>query len=704
MMNAMEHAGAHQGWWTAAACLAAVLLVPATPALAEGGTFVEALTAPVGSDPRDVAIGDFNLDGDADFTVANLADDDVSVFLGDGDGHFNQRPDLASGGDETAALAAADFDGDGDDELLVANEGGSGSGEVAVFAFNSGGFVQVGPDYPVGGFSDGPEALVVGDLQGDANLDWAATVPRNDFVQVYQGNGTGAFSAGQQINDLWSARGAGAIAAGDPDGDNDTDLITPGRWSDAAVFRIALWNGAMFTAPVETPTTAFLGTAIASGPFDTPPGHDVAVGVTDSVATPTTGQVEIFDDGPPPLTSASTVGVGSGTPTDIEVTEADGDGFLDLAVTANDTNAGNSTLSVLLNDGAGAFSHAPGSPLATLDPRAVKEADLTGDGNRDLIEVRGAPTNAVRVLLGDLDTDLQTTLSAPATVTAGEPLTYTIQVANLGAVDPADATVVTLNTPAGSVFVSGSPGCAPAAGVVTCALGSIAPLEQQQATVTVTPAVPGAVSSSATVDSHAYDAVQANDTDSAATTVTAAADEPEPAVTERVVGLVVEGTIRVKRPGRPFETLTEGEEIPLGSIVDATNGRVLIVSEGRDGELRSAVFYGTKFRVDQVSRGKFTTAELVVGTAPCGKKDKTAAATATKKKKKTSLFGNGGSGHRTVGRHGSATVRGTIWRTSDSCEGTRFNAIRDSITVRDFRTRKKVVLEEGDAYLAKAGK
>jgi hypothetical protein len=50
-----------------------------------------------GSDPTSVAVGDFNGDGQPDLVVANQASNDVSVLLGNGDGTFGAQARFASG-------------------------------------------------------------------------------------------------------------------------------------------------------------------------------------------------------------------------------------------------------------------------------------------------------------------------------------------------------------------------------------------------------------------------------------------------------------------------------------------------------------------------------------------------------------------------------------------------------------------------------
>ncbi len=71
-----------------------------------------------GEDPRDVALGDFDFDGDVDFAVANTSSACVSLLWRDanGAGAGASRFDLAG---LSAGMATGDFDGDGDQDVVV---------------------------------------------------------------------------------------------------------------------------------------------------------------------------------------------------------------------------------------------------------------------------------------------------------------------------------------------------------------------------------------------------------------------------------------------------------------------------------------------------------------------------------------------------------------------------------------------------------
>jgi ferric-dicitrate binding protein FerR (iron transport regulator) len=57
---------------------------------------------------------------------------------------------------------------------------------------------------------------------------------------------------------------------------------------------------------------------------------------------------------------------------------------------------------------------------------------------------------------------------------------------------------------------------------------------------------------------------------------------------------------------------------------------------------------------------------------------------------------------RTTGRFAAGTVRGTEWGVRDRCDGTLVVVTRGTVTVRDFRHHRSVVVQGGHAYLASA--
>jgi len=61
-----------------------------------------------------------------DLAASSLAGDNVSIFLGSGDGNFNTRK-VFSAGDAAFLMASADFDRDGLPDLAITNESATAS-------------------------------------------------------------------------------------------------------------------------------------------------------------------------------------------------------------------------------------------------------------------------------------------------------------------------------------------------------------------------------------------------------------------------------------------------------------------------------------------------------------------------------------------------------------------------------------------------
>jgi hypothetical protein len=77
-------------------------------------------------------VGDFNGDGNQDLAVANAGSANLSILLGDGAGHFGAAMNFGAG-TGPLSVAVGDFNGDGNQDLAVAN---ASSNHISIFLRN----------------------------------------------------------------------------------------------------------------------------------------------------------------------------------------------------------------------------------------------------------------------------------------------------------------------------------------------------------------------------------------------------------------------------------------------------------------------------------------------------------------------------------------------------------------------------------------
>jgi hypothetical protein len=230
-------------------------------------------------------------------------------------------------GTNPQAVAVGDFNGDGKDDLATANWG---SDNVSVLLNNGSGGFAAPVDHVVG---TNPCSVAVGDFNGDGKADLAVANVNSNNVSVLLNNGSGGFAAHV---DYAVGTNPQAVAVGDFNGDGKDDLAVANSWSDSV--SVLPNNG--------------------SGGFATAVDH----------------------------------AVGS-HPYSVAVADFNSDGKGDLAT----ANWGSGNVSILLNDGSGGFAAHVDFVVGAVDsyPNMVAAGDLNGDGSKDLAVVNGGHVSAL---------------------------------------------------------------------------------------------------------------------------------------------------------------------------------------------------------------------------------------------------------------------------------------------------------------------
>jgi hypothetical protein len=363
-------------------------------------SFTEAANSPLQAyEPFGMTVADFNGDGKPDLAVATQVR--MSVFLGNGDGTFTAAsgspmsvpspPYDDFGSPYVGPVVAADFNHSGHQGFAVAliqNDAAAillGNGD-GTFIPSTASFANSG--YPT------TSALAAADFNADGNLDLAIVNQIYGSGLVALGYGEGAFNAGGNLNGTGFVNG---IAIGDFNGDGKLDAIVSGGSGGVSSglgssgLGASLGNGdGTFTPANGSPIS--LGQnlyGVVAADFNGDGKLDVAV--TDSIANDV---YILLGNGDGTFGPPSTTAVGN-VPYAIVAGDFNNDGKLDLAI----ANFQDNTVTLLLGNGDGTFTQASGSPYPVgKGPYQIVAADFNGDGKLDLA-VANLTDGTVSILL-----------------------------------------------------------------------------------------------------------------------------------------------------------------------------------------------------------------------------------------------------------------------------------------------------------------
>lgn len=390
------------------------------------------VTLPSESYVSGFAVADFNNDGKLDIAIATIstlfgAPATVEVFLGNGDGTF-QAPISTTFSLDMYALVVGDFNGDGNVDLAVAsplpNQSGGSTDYLLYTLLGAGdGHFTLTGNGSVPGLP-----LVTGDFNADGDLDVVTTATNYEGTSYYPavslGTGVGPFSGSLRMGNTYAW---GLPSVGDFNHDGKLDLAIPGHgpWGGSELY-VFLGNGnGSFDSPITYPQPG------SGGGWSE--GSSVAADINDDgYLDIVTNDLGVFlGNGDGTFTHERGVSIGGAN---LQLADFNNDNKLDAVVMGNlGYPSEQQIVSVMLGNGDGTFqSSVNWAALNSSTYAAV--GDFNGDGKLDLL----LASNYVTYGETDLSLFLQTSLDISpgilnfGTVSVGSSSTLSSTLTNIG--------------------------------------------------------------------------------------------------------------------------------------------------------------------------------------------------------------------------------------------------------------------------------
>ena len=315
------------------------------------------------------------------------------------------------------SVSAADFDGDGDTDLV------SASNTSSTIAWHENDGSQRFSDHIISSNAAGAELVLAADLDGDGDQDVIATSSTDGMVRWYSNDGSAQFTEFElsQVNSPQS------LHAGDMDGDGDVDLVV-GSWIQDQILLLENDGNQVFTRRTismiqDGPKSLYTTDLDSDGDLDIlavssfdhfviwyenrqSAGFSSHLIANDALGAQSVFATDLDGDGDMDILSASLIDnriawyendgqqsfamhqVTDAAVGAYRVSAADIDGDGDLDIISASSAVQNNVIAVFLNDGAQNFS------LLVLDDalnlvRDVQVVDVDGDGDLDLVGAAG---------------------------------------------------------------------------------------------------------------------------------------------------------------------------------------------------------------------------------------------------------------------------------------------------------------------------
>ncbi|HYV19597.1 MAG TPA: FG-GAP-like repeat-containing protein [Verrucomicrobiae bacterium] len=198
-----------------------------------GGGFHPAGSFPTGDEAVALATADLDADGRPDLAVVNSLEDNIGLFFGSPKGMFSGSPRGRLVGRGARVFVARDFNHDGLLDVAVLQQVSGGLSEQRVeilLATGDGGFRTSSTFFAGVGFRFSMDSA---DFDEDGNPDLVVLNDYETLARVFLGDAQGAFHAAVVLQNFPNAQ----VLAGDADGDHHADILGVNQGKGLWVFK-----------------------------------------------------------------------------------------------------------------------------------------------------------------------------------------------------------------------------------------------------------------------------------------------------------------------------------------------------------------------------------------------------------------------------------------------------------------------------------
>ena len=353
----------------------------ARPAAGAGGSFTDIGAGLPGVVYGSTAWGDYDSDGDLDILLAGSDGSNAvsKIYRNDGASGFNDSGAILTGV-VFGSVAWGDYDSDGDLDLLLT--GNTGSGSVSKIYRNNNGtgsFTEI--DAGLTGVSYSSAAW--GDYDSDGDLDvllsgCSDTVCSSRISKIYRNDGGGDFT---DIGAGLPGVSVGSVAWGDYDSDGDLDVLLSGDTGSGNISKIYQNNDGIFT-DIAAGLTGVSRGSVGWGDYDSDGDLDILLsGCTTSACSTLVSKIYNNNGGIFTDIGAHLTGVSDGS---AAWGDYDSDGDLDILLSGDDSLHGGYVSRIYQNDGGGDFADI-GAGLSGVACGSVGWGDYNSDGKLDIL-------------------------------------------------------------------------------------------------------------------------------------------------------------------------------------------------------------------------------------------------------------------------------------------------------------------------------